>query len=291
MRAYLHKVFSNPRLPNILTLGRILAVVAIVLGVGLAYEDRGVCVFVALFYLVAALSDLLDGYLARKYKNESNLGRFLDPLADKLLVFSALIMLIPKGLVPAWVAFLIITRELSVTSLRAIAMERGLVISASSQGKMKTLAQNIALFCLLWNGRLIWADTVDVGNVILYVALFITYWSGILYFYNFLRAMGGSSGKDEAPQGPGGTHLVSLDKPGDGEAPGYHTEPPYRKSKTLLRNSQEDYPLKNFLRVLTPRRPGRLARERIRPRPRISSFDDLKKAASKRRANRSQRSR
>jgi CDP-diacylglycerol--glycerol-3-phosphate 3-phosphatidyltransferase len=188
MKEFLHKLFSHPSLPNFLTFGRILSVVVIVLGVALGKNGPYISKVIALFYLVASLSDLLDGYLARKYKNESNLGRFLDPLADKLLVFSALIMLIPN-LVPAWVAFLIITRELSVTSLRAIAMERGLVISASKEGKMKTFAQNIALFCLLWNGRLLWCDTVDVGIVILYVALFITYWSGILYFYNFYIAM------------------------------------------------------------------------------------------------------
>ncbi|MDR2349136.1 MAG: CDP-diacylglycerol--glycerol-3-phosphate 3-phosphatidyltransferase [Deltaproteobacteria bacterium] len=189
MKDFLYKVFSHPSLPNFLTIGRILAVIFIVLGIALGGGGRGMSELVALIYLVAALSDLLDGYLARKFKNESNLGRFLDPLADKLLVFSALIMLIPLGLVPAWVAFLIITRELAITSLRAIAVESDLVIAASSQGKMKTFAQNIALFCLLWNGRLLWADTVDVGTAILYVALAITYWSGILYFYNFLMAL------------------------------------------------------------------------------------------------------
>jgi hypothetical protein len=75
-----------------------------------------------------------------------------------------------------------------VTSLRAIAMERGLVISASPQGKQKTLAQNIALFCLLWHYQLLWANTHRVGMVMLYVALICTYWSGGLYFWNFLRA-------------------------------------------------------------------------------------------------------
>jgi CDP-diacylglycerol--glycerol-3-phosphate 3-phosphatidyltransferase len=149
---------------------------------------------VAIVYLVAALSDLLDGYLARKYHNESNLGRFLDPMADKLLVISALLMLIPAGRVPAWVAFLIIARELAVTSLRAIAVEKGLVIAASAQGKQKTLAQNIALFCLLWNSSMLWANTVHVGAVILYVALFATYWSGAWYFVHFFRAAKLASG-------------------------------------------------------------------------------------------------
>jgi CDP-diacylglycerol--glycerol-3-phosphate 3-phosphatidyltransferase len=184
----IQRIFSNPYLPNILTLGRLSAVIVIILGLRLGDGGKTICVVVALFYLVAALSDLLDGYLARRYQNESNVGRFLDPMADKLLVASALIMLIPLGRVEAWVAFLIIAREIAVTSLRAVAVEKGLVIAASAQGKQKTLAQNIALFCLLYNYQLLWADTHKVGTVILYVALISTYYSGFLYFYNFLKA-------------------------------------------------------------------------------------------------------
>jgi CDP-diacylglycerol--glycerol-3-phosphate 3-phosphatidyltransferase len=78
---------------------------------------------------------------------------------------------------------------MAVTSLRAIAMEKGLVISASAQGKQKTLAQNIAIFCLLWHHELLWANTQRVGIVILYVALVATYWSGVLYFYQFLKEL------------------------------------------------------------------------------------------------------
>jgi CDP-diacylglycerol--glycerol-3-phosphate 3-phosphatidyltransferase len=173
-----------------------MSAVAVVVILGLritdppAKDDVMICAVVALFYLAAALSDLLDGYLARKYGNESNLGRFLDPMADKLLVGSALIMLIPSGRVAAWVAFLIVAREMAVTGLRAIAAEQGLVIAASPQGKQKTFAQNTALFCLLWNYQLLWANTHRVGTVILYVALAATYWSGILYFYQFLKAAG-----------------------------------------------------------------------------------------------------
>jgi CDP-diacylglycerol--glycerol-3-phosphate 3-phosphatidyltransferase len=175
-------------------------VVVIILGLRLCGGGKSICVVVSLFYLVAALSDLLDGYLARRYKNESNLGRFLDPMADKLLVASALIMLIPLGRVEAWVAFLIIAREIAVTSLRAVAVERGLVIAASAQGKQKTLAQNIALFCLLYNYQLLWANTHRVGTVILYVALITTYYSGFLYFYHFLKAAKKGEDKTETQE-------------------------------------------------------------------------------------------
>ncbi|MDR1041740.1 MAG: CDP-diacylglycerol--glycerol-3-phosphate 3-phosphatidyltransferase [Deltaproteobacteria bacterium] len=198
MRSILHSFFSRPSLPNILTSCRMLAVVAVVLGLELGprlgIADRTLCAAVALFYLAAALSDLLDGYLARRYRNESNLGRFLDPMADKLLVSSALIMLIPTGRVQAWVAFLILAREMAITALRGIAAEQGLVIAASTQGKQKTFAQNTALFCLLWNYQLLWANTHRVGTVMLYVALAATYWSGILYFRQFLLAASGKAG-------------------------------------------------------------------------------------------------
>ncbi|MDR3134679.1 MAG: CDP-diacylglycerol--glycerol-3-phosphate 3-phosphatidyltransferase [Deltaproteobacteria bacterium] len=186
--SFLSSLLSHPIVPNTLTIGRLLAIPIIILSLALANQgNKLVASFTAIAYLLAALSDLLDGYLARKYNNESNLGRFLDPMADKLLASSALIMMIPLGYVQSWVVFLIIAREMAVTSLRAIAMEKGLVISASAQGKQKTLAQNIAIFCLLWHHQLLWASTQRVGTIILYVALIATYWSGGLYFYRFLK--------------------------------------------------------------------------------------------------------
>jgi CDP-diacylglycerol--glycerol-3-phosphate 3-phosphatidyltransferase len=185
----LSRILGNPAFPNALTAARLLAIPVIILSLGLAAQTRPVAALTAVIYLLAALSDLLDGYLARKYDNESNLGRFLDPMADKLLASSALIMMIPLGHVPAWVVFMIVAREMAVTSLRAIAAERGLVISASAQGKQKTLAQNIAVFCLLWHHQLLWADTHRVGLAILYVALIATYWSGLLYFHHFFKEL------------------------------------------------------------------------------------------------------
>lgn len=184
-----NQIISHPQLPNIITVARLAAIPVIII-LMLVYPDGGprISAVCATIYLLAALTDLLDGHLARKYNLVSTLGKFLDPLADKLLISAALIMLIPLGRVPAWVAFLIIAREMAVTGLRAIAAERGLVISASDSGKQKALAQNIALFCLMWHYPLLWADTAAVGTVILYVALAVTYWSGGLYFYHFLKA-------------------------------------------------------------------------------------------------------
>lgn len=183
------KIASHPQMPNIITLARLSAIPVIVILLAIYPEPEfWVSVVCATTYGIAALTDLLDGYLARKYNLVSTFGKFLDPLVDKLLVASALIMLIPSGRVQAWVAFLILTRELAVTGLRAVAVERGLVISASNSAKQKTVAQNIAMFCLLWHYQLLWADTAVVGTVILYVALLATYWSGGVYFYHYFRA-------------------------------------------------------------------------------------------------------
>ena len=185
---------DRPWLPNAITLGR-LAAAPIIVWLLTVYNDGGVWIsaLAALVYLAAALTDLLDGYLARRFSLVSTMGKFLDPLADKLLAASALVMLLALGRVPAWVVFLIVAREMAVTGLRAIAAEKGLVISASESAKRKTLAQNIALFCLLWHYPLLWADTALVGTVILYVALAVTYWSGLLYFLDYRRAAESSS--------------------------------------------------------------------------------------------------
>jgi CDP-diacylglycerol--glycerol-3-phosphate 3-phosphatidyltransferase len=139
-------------------------------------------------YLSAALTDLADGYIARKYQAESVLGKLMDPLADKVLVAAALVMLIPLGRMPAWVAFLILSRELVVTGLRGVAASSGLVIAASQLGKWKSMVQLIALGTLMFpDGVLPLPYLHHVGHVVLYVALVLTIWSGIDYFYRFQR--------------------------------------------------------------------------------------------------------
>lgn len=178
---------KHPQIPNYITISRLLAIPVIMLL--LQFEGNTVwgSYLAAFIFLVASLTDLLDGYLARRYGQVTNLGRFLDPLADKLLVAAALIMLIPLGRAPAWVVFLILAREIAVTGLRCIAVEQNIVIAASNHGKQKTLAQSIAVFCLLWHYSFLTVNAHGVGMVILYVALALTYWSGFHYFYGFFK--------------------------------------------------------------------------------------------------------
>ncbi|KXT74264.1 CDP-diacylglycerol--glycerol-3-phosphate 3-phosphatidyltransferase [Streptococcus sp. DD10] len=133
-------------------------------------------VIAAILFAVASLTDYLDGYLARKWNVVTNFGKFADPMADKLLVMSAFIMLIELNLAPAWVISLIICRELAVTGLRLLLVETGgTVLAAAMPGKIKTFSQMFAILFLLLN----WSF---LGQITLYIALFFTIYSGYDYF-------------------------------------------------------------------------------------------------------------
>lgn len=173
--------------PNLLSLSRIAAVPVLVLL--LAFENRITSRLAAILFLIAIFTDLLDGFLARRQQVITNFGRFLDPVADKLINSAALIMLIPLGRIPAWMVLLIIARELAVTGLRAMASSEGIVIDASMLGKRKTLTQNGAIFLLIFHYPIKALDFHLYGMVLLWMALIITYWSGIAYFYNFFRTV------------------------------------------------------------------------------------------------------
>lgn len=173
--------------PNLLSLSRIAAVPVLVLL--LAFENRITSRLAAILFLIAIFTDLLDGFLARRQQVITNFGRFLDPVADKLINSAALIMLIPLGRIPAWMVLLIIARELAVTGLRAMASSEGIVIDASMLGKRKTLTQNGAIFLLIFHYPIKALDFHLYGMVLLWMALIITYWSGVAYFYNFFRTV------------------------------------------------------------------------------------------------------
>ena len=134
-------------------------------------------------FIVASLTDFLDGYIARKYNQVTNLGKFLDPLADKLLVTAALMMFVGWGQMPAWAALVVITREFAVTGLRLIAVEKGIVIAAGWSGKVKT-ASSLVCICLmllpLHSNVLLAGITVDA--LCIAVIVITTLWSGIEYF-------------------------------------------------------------------------------------------------------------
>ncbi|EXJ22686.1 CDP-diacylglycerol--glycerol-3-phosphate 3-phosphatidyltransferase [Alkalibacterium sp. AK22] len=138
----------------------------------------------AIVFSAASFTDWLDGYLARKMNIVSNFGKFADPLADKMLVMTALIILVELGLAPSWVVALIVSRELAVTGLRLILVEQGgTVMAAGWPGKIKTNTQMFAIIFLLINDYPFGNLPVSVGTVLLYICLIFTIYSGIDYFY------------------------------------------------------------------------------------------------------------
>jgi CDP-diacylglycerol--glycerol-3-phosphate 3-phosphatidyltransferase len=173
--------------PNTLTLFRIAAVPAIVI---LMMFPNRVCTFVAaILFSAAAITDYLDGYVARTRGLVSNLGKVMDPVADKLLVSSAFIMLTAIGWVPAWVVCIIIGREIAVTGLRSIIAENKEDVSASNLGKYKTGFQIAAAIPLLIHYPFWGLKPEPIGNFFLWGALIFTIWSGADYFIKFRKLL------------------------------------------------------------------------------------------------------
>lgn len=166
--------------PNQLTLFRIAAVPIIII---LMLFPSRVCTFIAaLLFSCAAITDYLDGFWARKRGMVTTLGKIMDPVADKLLVSSAFIMLTALGWVPAWMACIIIGRELAVTGLRNIIAEKGEDLSASNLGKYKTGFQIAAVIPLMIHYPFLGLNVQVIGNLFLWGALAFTIWSGADYF-------------------------------------------------------------------------------------------------------------
>jgi CDP-diacylglycerol--glycerol-3-phosphate 3-phosphatidyltransferase len=183
--------------PNLLTMARIaiIPVVLWLLGRGTP-ED---CVMAALVYSAAAITDLLDGYLARRMNVVSVLGKFLDPLADKLLVMASLIWMVPMGRIPEWAVVLLLGREISITALRGIASSEGVVIAAGGGGKSKTALQMVGILCLMIGYpyhltflRIVDLGVVDlvrVGQALVYISLFFSITSAFQYVGLFAEAV------------------------------------------------------------------------------------------------------
>jgi CDP-diacylglycerol--glycerol-3-phosphate 3-phosphatidyltransferase len=167
-------------LPNALTLLRILAVPVVVVAL-LGETPNGDALAAAVFAL-AALTDGLDGYFARSRGAVTTFGKLMDPLADKLLIIGALVSLVSLDRLEAWVAMVIIAREIAVTILRTIAAERGIIIAASWLGKLKTVLQIAAIIALIATNP----APLSV-NILVYIALAVTVVSGVDYFFGLRK--------------------------------------------------------------------------------------------------------
>ncbi len=193
-------------LPNMLTM---LRVVVIPVVLWLLYRGSPFdCFLASLVYTGAAITDFLDGYLARKRGLVSVLGKFLDPLADKLIVMATLVWLVTMGRVPAWLVVILIGRELTVTALRGIASSEGIVIAAGQEGKSKTALQMVGIICLILGypyhidfgivdfGMV---DLVRVGRALVYLSLVFSVVSAVQYGRLFVDAV---EAKERRRSGP-----------------------------------------------------------------------------------------
>ncbi|MBI2373840.1 MAG: CDP-diacylglycerol--glycerol-3-phosphate 3-phosphatidyltransferase [Deltaproteobacteria bacterium] len=180
-------------IPNTITYARVAAIPLVL--VFMASDSEVNAFRAAMIFAVASASDALDGYLARRMNLISVLGKFLDPLADKLLVMGVLLMLIQLGRVSPWVALVILSREMIITGLRTVAASEGLVIAARELGKTKTAFQMVGLWALTVHYRypIDWLrDPVDfhrIGEVFLYISVFFSIVSAVDYFRAFFRAV------------------------------------------------------------------------------------------------------
>jgi len=190
-------------LPNLVTMGRVLFVPGV-----LYYMDNYSPVrslVAAILYLIASLGDGIDGYLARSRGQVSVLGKFLDPVADKLMVTSVMVFMVALGRVPAWLVVVLIARDLAITGLRSIASSEGIVIAASRGGKIKTALQLVGLTLLLVHFRYpllglgISIDYNSAGLGLLYISLAASLFSGMDYVVVFFRTIGESNTESPPP--------------------------------------------------------------------------------------------
>ena len=179
------EVYLN--LPNSLTLLRILLIPVFVWFFSESSPDRALAA--ALVFACAAFTDFLDGYLARKSGQITNLGKLLDPVADKLLVASGLILLVQFQRVAVWLAIVMIAREMIVTGARVVAAKEGFVVPADSLGKFKVIGQIGGILCLILQG--VWVQSegplATIGTGLLYIALFFSLFSGWRYLMQIFK--------------------------------------------------------------------------------------------------------
>lgn len=166
---------------NKITLFRVLLVPIFMV---VLYSDMNNSHIIAgLIFIFASLTDALDGYLARSRNLVTNFGKFIDPLADKVLVSAALITLVEFGKIPGWIVVIIIAREFTITGFRIIAASDGVTIAASSLGKFKTITQLLAVILILFNNFPFSNMNIPIDQIMLYLALIFTVLSGVDYIY------------------------------------------------------------------------------------------------------------
>jgi len=211
------KLSSSPRLlnaANILTFARIILVPAVLVLLWMIKPELKEAhwfslnpppapsghnqlygIIAVILFTIAGLTDLLDGYLARKYQLVTNLGKLLDPLADKILVLGTMIILVEMNRLPGWMAVVVLSRELAVTSLRGAVGADGVVIPASSLGKYKTVFQDFSIGFIMLYYPVHGVNVYAVGMILFLLAVIFTLWSGVDYFIAYRAFLSGKKKK------------------------------------------------------------------------------------------------
>ncbi|MBR7178580.1 MAG: CDP-diacylglycerol--glycerol-3-phosphate 3-phosphatidyltransferase [Oscillospiraceae bacterium] len=169
-----------------ITLVRVAMIPAYMVTMYLSGGQSGLWMFVSLaLFIVASLTDFIDGYIARKYQQVSDFGKFLDPLADKLLTIACMCMLCEWGMMPAWALMIVLTREFAVTGLRLVAVQNGTVIAAGWSGKVKTASTMVGLCFVMAFPTAVW-----MVNAVVWMIVITTLYSGIEYFVQNWKCLG-----------------------------------------------------------------------------------------------------
>jgi CDP-diacylglycerol--glycerol-3-phosphate 3-phosphatidyltransferase len=177
-------------IPNLLSVSRVIAVPVFIV---LMMDPTPLRALIAgTVFATASITDWLDGYLARKWGQVTRIGKLLDPVADKVFIASALIMMVEKdpAAVPSWIVIIIIGRDIAVTGLRAMAAGDGIIIPAESMGKYKVGAQITAILAIVYNYAIGFAWLTHLGKTALWLAMALSVYSGIQYFVNYWKRLG-----------------------------------------------------------------------------------------------------
>jgi CDP-diacylglycerol--glycerol-3-phosphate 3-phosphatidyltransferase/cardiolipin synthase len=170
-------------LPNQLTLFRVILVPVFIL---IIYFDTSFTNKIAtIIFSIASITDFIDGYIARKYKLVTSFGKILDPIADKILVAAALVVLVDLGRLSAIVVIILLAREFAVGALRDFASSKGVLIPAGWSGKVKTTFQMVAIGFLIYKDNLMNIPVTTIGNILIYSSVIISVYSGIIYYKDY----------------------------------------------------------------------------------------------------------
>ena len=174
-------------LPNWLTIIRIIMVPFMILCYYFGGPNWNI--YAAIIFIVASLTDLVDGYLARKWKQVTTFGKLMDPMADKILFMAALIIVVEWGKVQAWVAIILLAREFIISAFRLVAAEKGVVMAAGTIGKWKTVAQLVGISFILLDNIGFKALGIPLGEILVYISVALSIWSCIEYIYTNREVM------------------------------------------------------------------------------------------------------